>query len=389
MRRRILILALCLLVPASACVSTSLAPVTDPGFQTLEADEVLLWARSAEQAKRINESGFLYDDKELEAYVNVVAKKLEPAQVYDRIPFTVKVIRDPSLNAFALANGAVYLHTGILASMDNEAQLATLLGHEMTHATNRHAIKEKRDVKNTINVMSALVMATGGLAGVFGPVANASLYGHSRDHEREADREGFRLTEQAGYDPSESVKLFEQMKREIEEEKIKEPFFFASHPRIVERIESYNALIAERPGTDHSGLKNAEVFQEHVKKLVLDNAQLDLQAGRYGRAASALQRYIDRYPGEAGAWYLLGEANRQQGGGDHEKKAEESYQKALSLDAGHADSHKMLGIMLYKAGDKAAAKEHLQAYLSLNAKASDRAYIEKYIKACEQGAPQK
>jgi predicted Zn-dependent protease len=389
MRARVLILAVCCLTLAAACASTSLAPVTDPGFTAFEGDEMVLWVRSAEQAKRINESGFLYDNKELEAYVNSVARKLEPTQAYEWIPFTVKVIRDPYLNAFALANGAVYLHTGMLATMENEAQLATLLGHEMTHATNRHSIKQAREIKNTVTVMSSLLLATGGLAGVFGPVAKASVYGYSRDIEREADQEGFRLTERAGYDPAESVKLFEQIKREIEEEKIEEPFFFGTHPRVMERIESYNALIAARTGKERAKVTNADVYQGHIKKLVLDNAQLDLQTGRYERAASALKRYIERYPNEAGAYYLLGEANRQQGGGDHDKKAEESYQRALSLNADHFDSHKMLGIMRFKAGDKAAAKEHLEKYLVLNAKAADRTYIERYIKACEQGTLQK
>lgn len=389
MRTCVLVPAVCCMSLVSACASTSLAPVTDAGFSTFESDELALWSRSAEQSKRINESGFLYDDRELEEYVNSVARKLQPAKVYEKIPFSIKVLRDPHLNAFALANGAVYLHTGILASMENESQLATLLGHEMTHATNRHAVKELRDRKNASAVMSTLVAATGGLAGVFGPVAAASVYGYTRDNEREADREGFRLMELAGYDPSESLKLFEQLKREIEEKKEKEPFFFSTHPRIMERIESYRELIAARSNKEQPGVKNAEVFQAHTKKLFLVNVGLDLQIGRYERAASALQRYIERYPNEADAHYLLGEANRQQGDSDHDKKAEEHYRKALSLDPGHYDTHKMLGIMLYKAGDRAAAQEHLEKYLALNAKAADRAYIEKYIAACRQEMPRK
>jgi predicted Zn-dependent protease len=214
-----LILAVCCMSLVSGCASTSLVPVTDSGFGKFELDELTLWSRSAEQAKQIDESGFLYDDRELQEYVNSVARKLQPAQVYEKIPFSVKVLRDPYLNAFAFANGAVYLHTGILASMENESQLATVLAHEMTHATNRHAVRQLRDQKNTSAVMASLVMVTGGLAGIFGPVAAASVYGYSRDMEREADRAGFRLMEQAGYDPSESVKLFEQMKREIAESK--------------------------------------------------------------------------------------------------------------------------------------------------------------------------
>ncbi len=377
------------MVLVSSCASKSLAPVTDSGFSAFESDEVALWNRTAEQSMRINESGFLYDDRALDEYLNSVARKLQPAKVYEKIPFSVKVLRDPHLNAFTGANGAVYLHTGILAAMENEAQLATLLGHEMTHATNRHTIKELRGQKNTSAVMATLVLATGGLAGVFGPIAVASMSGYSRENEREADREGFRLMEQAGYEPSESVKYFEEIKREIEESKQKEPYFFGTHPRVMERIESYRELIAARSDKKQPGVKNAEVFQTHIKKLFLDNAGLDLQIRRYEWAASALQRYIERYPNEAEPHYLLGEANRQQGDGDHDKKAQEQYQKALSIDPGHYDTHKMLGIMLYKAGDKAAAQEHLEKYLALNVKAADQAYIEKYIAACKQATPQK
>lgn len=195
---------------------------------------------------------------------------------------------------------------------------------------------------------------------------------------------GFLLMEQAGYDLAESVKLFEQMKREIEEDKIKEPYFFGTHPRIMERIESYRGLIASRIEKENPGIKNAEVFQTRIKKLLLDNAQLDSQAGRYERAASALLRYIERYSGEAAAYYLLGEANRQQADSDHDKKARENYLKAISLDSAHADSLKMLGIMSFKAGEKTEAKQYLERYLALNAKAADRAYIEQYIKACEK-----
>lgn len=389
MRCLFILLAFCCLAFVSACTTTSLKPVTDTDFTELEGDERGLWKRSAEQAKRMNESGFLYDDKQLEHYVNAIAKKLQPPSLYERIPFTVRVIRDPSLNAFALPNGAVYLHTGILASMDNEAQLAALLAHEMTHATNRHAVRQLRNTKNTSGVFAAIFAATGGLGAVFLPVAQASVTGYSRDLEREADREGFSLVEKAGYDVTESVKLFEQMKREVEDEEVKETYFFSSHPRIVERIESYNELIAARTMKEQQGVKNEEVFRSRTKKLFLDNARLDIELGRYERAVSGLERYIERYPADAEAYYLSGEANRQLGDAEHGRKAAEQYRKALSLDPTQYDAHKMLGTMSYKTGDLATAKEHLQRYLVLNPKASDRAYIEKYIRACDQQGQKK
>ncbi|HUJ18565.1 MAG TPA: M48 family metalloprotease [Nitrospirota bacterium] len=372
----------------SACATTALAPVTDPGFTGFEADEAGLWKRAAEQEKALAESGFLYNDSELEEYLNAVARKLEPETVYRTIPFRVRVLKDPHLSAFCLADGAVYLHTGILASIANEAQLATVLGHEMTHAINRDAVRGFRDTNNKAAAFGSLVLLTGGLASVFAPMAGASIAGYSQDVEREADRQGFVLMDRAGYDVTQSVALFEEMKKEIEEEKVTESFFFGSHPKIVERIESYQELIAARKDPKQGGVTNADVFQAHVKKLVLENAQLDMQIGRYERAAGGLKRYVERYPGDARAYYLLGEANRQQGGDEHEKLAVENYQKALSLDAGHAGSHKMLGMIAYKTGDKAAAKEHLEKYLGLQPNAPDHAYIEGYIRACAQAGKQ-
>ena len=103
-----------------------------------EEDEKRLWNRSEEEERSIAKSGMLYQDRELEAYLNGVASKLQPPEAYERIPFRILVLKNPYCNAFALPNGYIYVHTGILARMDNEAQLATLLAHEMTHATHRH-----------------------------------------------------------------------------------------------------------------------------------------------------------------------------------------------------------------------------------------------------------
>lgn len=389
MKRVALACMVCCSVIGSSCAPRTLVPVTDSRFTAFESDETRLWNRSAEQEKRINESGFLYKDAALEEYLNATARKLQPERVYEHIPFRIRVLKSPYLNAFALPNGAVYVHTGILASMENEAQLAALLGHEMTHATNRHGVMEFRDVKSKSAVLASLTVATGGIAAVFGPVALASVLGYSRDLEREADREGFTLLVRAGYDPAEAVAVFELIKREIEQEKTKEPFFFGSHPRIVERIENFHELIKGRAGREHGGVKNPEIFRSHVKQLMLDNARLNIQIGRYETAESAVQKYVEQYPQDAAAYYLLGEANRQRGDGEHDKKAEEHYRKALSIDEDHFDSHKMLGMILYKTGDMLPAKQHLEKYLTLDVKAPDRAYVEEYIRRCDQRIQQK
>src|SRR5919108_5485435 len=127
---------------ASGCASTQLAPVSS-GVQ-LEHDERTLWHQAEQAETRFEAGGAIYADAEVEAYLDQVARRIEPPSVFATIPFRIRVVRNPYLNAFTLPNGVIYVHTGILARMENEAQLATLLGHEMTHATHRHAIQAVR-----------------------------------------------------------------------------------------------------------------------------------------------------------------------------------------------------------------------------------------------------
>ncbi|MGE5188953.1 MAG: M48 family metalloprotease, partial [Gemmatimonadota bacterium] len=139
------LLAACVLIPG--CATTALPPVMDKGF-AFQEDERRLWTRSGEIQGMLGKSGWLLRDESIEGYLSGVAAKLAPPEAGGRIPFRVLVIRDHRLNAFAFANGAVYIHTGILAEMENEAQLAVLLAHEMSHATHRHAVRSFRDMKN-------------------------------------------------------------------------------------------------------------------------------------------------------------------------------------------------------------------------------------------------
>lgn len=376
--------ALLLCVVLTGCASTSLAPISKD--TVLEDDEKRLWLRAGEEQRDLDRSGLLYQDEALERYLNDVARKLQPDDVYKVIPFKVKVINNPYLNAFALPNGAVYVHTGILARMDNEAQLATLLAHEMTHVTNRHGVISFRGVKNKTAVLAS-VQGSVGFVPLVGDVvsslgalgAKSSVYGHSRALEGEADTVGLKLMAQSGYDPREAPKLFRHMKKELEEEKIKEPFFFGTHPRLAERVENYESLIGEQY-SGRSGAVNREVFLQRTQKMLLDNARLDLNAGRFSISQRGIEKYLGLKPTDARAYYLLGEICRQRGEKGDLDKAREYYQKAVSLNASYCDPHKGIGMVYLKQGNKDLAGKYFKTYLSLAPDAPDRGYIEEYLK---------
>jgi predicted Zn-dependent protease len=372
------------------CVTTSLPPVTKD-FR-LEDDEKRLWLRSEEEQKVINRSGVIYRDEELEVYLNEIAEKLQPAEVLTHIPFKVIVIKNHHLNAFIYPNGVLYVHSGLLARMDNEAQLATLLAHEMTHATHRHLIKQFRDTKNKAAFLATISVTTAGL-GVYGSLATllgsigtmAAIRGYSREHETEADEEGFRLMASSGYDPREAPKLFTHLKKELEEEKRKEPFFFGTHPRVVERLENCETLLKTRPQEQREGILNTEIFLKKISRIILDNARDDLKAGRFKIAERGVEKYLTVKSESAEANSLLGDICRQRGEGDDLAKAKAHYQKAISINSSYPDSYKGIGLIHYKQGEKTIAKQALELYLSLSPQALGRTYVEEYIHQCKEG----
>jgi len=372
----------------AGCASTNLAPLTGAST-TLEDDEQRLWRRSEEEQRALDRSGLLYRNEELETYLNEVARRLQPPEVYQQIPFRVRVLSNPRLNAFAFPNGVIYVHTGLLARLDNEAQLAVLLGHEMTHATHRHAVKEFRETKNK-RAWLASVQATlggvpgiGGLAGVLGEVgATAAVTGYSRDLERQADVEGLRHGVAAGYDPAEAPKLFQVLERDVEQEKAQVPLFYATHPRLQERRETIEDMLRteyrDRPG----GFTNAAVFRKKTTPVVFDNAWMDLKAGRFDAAQHGAEKYV-ALTNDARGHYLLGEVLRQKGERATVEQAIAHYKRAIAVDRAYPDPHRGLGLLHFQLAQKPQARRALETYLSLSPQASDRAYIEDYIQLCK------
>ena len=175
------------------------------------------------------------------------------------------MIKDPALNAFAMPNNTIYIHTGILAAAENEAEAAALIGHEMTHILNRHMLKRFRDLINKSALMSTIsfpmALAGGSLGSMLTQLAVIStIYGFSQEQEFEADSGGFSMLKTAGYDLKESPKLFEHLKVFVKDEELKEPFFFSSHPKIVERIENFQELIS-RNGESTGSKINEEILR--------------------------------------------------------------------------------------------------------------------------------
>ena len=376
MKNIALIIALCCLV--TACATSRSIPV----YQTLTAseEEQMLWRRAQEEQEAIDESGLLYQDPEIENYLYQIAKKLQTNSISPDISFQIKVIKDPKLNAFALPNGVIYIHTGILARMENEAQLAALLAHEMTHCTHRHSLKTLRNIKNRTQAKSATIRELAQLLGITGTIA--SINGYTRELETEADRVGLDLAVKANYDPKEVLKLFELLKQENEIEGVAEPYLFGTHPKVQQRIENVNRWLAENYQGKIKRSKNTIKFQSRMSRIMLVNARLDLQRGKFFIAQGTVKKYLNVNPDDAQAYFLLGEIFRQRGWKNDSVAAINNYEKSISLNPSFAESYKAMGLIHYKDGEKHRAKKYFESCLLLSPKTADKAYIQKYLKLC-------
>lgn len=385
MANRLFAIAIFMLV-LSSCATTNIAPIGKQESFKLHEDEKRIWNRSREEQARINRSNLIYVDPALTAYVNTVAQNLIPKDVKEKgLSIEVKIIKNPLLNAFAYPNGVIYVHTGILAKMDNEAQLSTLLGHEMTHVTHRHAVKQFRTVKNTTAVLATIQMASvpfgvyGSLANVLGSIGTmASVTGYSRELETQADRVGMDLMADAGYDPQETPKLFVYLKSDLEKHDVKEPFFFGSHPRLQERINNFEDFL-KSDYSGKTGLKGDERFNELILSLLLDNAMMDLDMGRYSSAQEGVERFLRMQPSSGRGHFCLGEIYRQRGEKEDSQKAEGEYRQALRCDPNYPLPRKGLGILYYKQGLTNKSVDEFEKYLRLLPDALDSEYIQQYI----------
>ena len=377
---------------AVGCLAAACAlppPVSVPEDLWTEKDEEILWHRAQKEQLVLDNNDWLYRDAEIETYLNEVAARLGAFTDSTDIVFKIKILNDPNLNAFAFPNGVIYVHTGLLARMENEAQLAALLAHEMTHCTLRHSLRALKSKKDPADNMASAgqnrdnVALLRNLAGILGTNGSmAAVTGYSRRFEAEADRGGLDLMAKAGYDPRQALNLFELLQQEIENQGIKEPFFFGTHPSVQQRIENADRWLANEYLGKNSGLINAEIFRSRLDRLVLDNARLDLQFSRFYIARKNVEMYLRRHQEDADAHYLLGEIFRQQGRQRDTRTAIEHYRQAIVLDPSFSAPHKAMGLMHYKEGDRILAKKFFESCLLLSPDAPDKAYIQGYLKRC-------
>lgn len=204
-----------------------------PGFNLFSKQQDVQLGQ--ENAAQVRKQLKVINDPVLTEYVNRVGKRLVASREAQEsgFPFTFEVVADPSINAFALPGGPMFINTGLLRAVDNEAQLAGVMGHEMSHVILRHGTNQAS--KSRLIELPAVLgsqMAGGSMVGQLAQLgiglgANSVLLKFSRSAESQADLMGSHLMAEAGYNPVEMARFFEKLNAEGGS---RAPQFFSDHP---------------------------------------------------------------------------------------------------------------------------------------------------------------
>src|SRR2546430_4329575 len=213
----------------------------------------------------------LYPDQALQSYIMDLGKKLAATSERPNLPWTFRVVDDPSVNAFAIPGGFVYVTRGILAHMTNEAELATVVGHEIGHVTARHTAHQisREQVANLgLAIGSIASSQVGKYAGLAGQALSVLFLKFSRENENTADALGVRYSSRANYDSRQMDSVMSMLDRIESGSGGRLPEWLATHPNPGNRIEHINQVLAQTK-VDFSGATvNRDGFERRLDGMI-------------------------------------------------------------------------------------------------------------------------
>jgi len=249
---------LCLLLFLQAC---STNPVT--GRTELALSES--WERSVgpQYHEQIMKEYTVYDDPELQAYVNKIGQRLAAKSHRPDLPFTFTLLDSPQVNAFAIPGGYVYVTRGIMAYMTKEAHLAGVIGHEIGHVTARHGAQRAAQQQVAGVGSAAVAIATGssGLAQASNVLGGALMSGYGRTQELQSDSLGAEYIAKNNYSPDDMIGVIGILKNQ-------ELFNRERAQAEGREVQSYHGLFSTHPQNDtrlQGVIKAADKFRDLSK----------------------------------------------------------------------------------------------------------------------------
>ena len=256
-------------------------------------------------AKELRDQNALIEDPEVSEYINGVGDRLAAQSQDGARDFQFFVIKDSTINAFAVPGGYVFVHAGLFLATTSESELASVMAHEIAHVTQHHIARQLRaqstqQMTSIAAMLGAIILgAVSGGQAAEGAIAAAqgmsiqSQINFSRETESEADRVGIGYLAAAGYEPNAMGSFFEIMSRHEGLTVTYIPAILIDHPVTTDRIAEAKARAAHYPARKGQDSQSYELIRERVR--VLDPDATDLAAYYEHHIASDHGTLGDRY----------------------------------------------------------------------------------------------
>ena len=236
----------------------------------------------------------VYADGKVQAYVNRIGQHLAKHSDRPDIEYHFTVLDNANINAFAFPGGYIYINRGLLLYLDNEAELAAVLAHEIGHVTARHAVRQQsaQALNRTLAQLTYGLTRSGELAAASNQFGTSLVRGYGREHELEADSEGAAYLHHAGYDPNALLEVIGVLKEQ-------EQYNKARAQRSGREFNSYHGLFATHPRNDRRLLKvvrTAGSLEPRTPAAIEAAEFRQLMEGlAYGRSSTTAQRQEGRF----------------------------------------------------------------------------------------------
>jgi len=408
---RSVLVALLLVTSLAGCVTPPLPPLgPERTTSALDPDEQALWKESRELQYKIEVGGLLFDDAEVDAYLARVLERVTPPVLRQAsVTPRVEVVSNVNIHGYSFANGVIYIHTALLAHMEDENQLATLLSRELAHVVGRNALRAKREARQRadqmawITVGSSLVEGGGNAKLLMQAAAMTTAVGFDHSIETIADKRGFEFLEDGGYAVAPAPGLYEMSLvylGEVHAQGVWGWAPFTPPPQVVARVNGMKALIAAsyaNQRADRAPILDAAEFRRKIHPVTIRQAELERAAGLFLSAEATARLATESNPRDPQGWVLLAKALTGQRSKPIPKRTVPSIKDvraalegALRADGRNADATRELAMTYYRNGssrrtaeDRDQALKLFRSYLRLVPRAGDREYVAGYIEQLE------
>ena len=220
------------------------AQIPKPGFNLFSRGQDIEIGKAA--AERVAKQHQIASDQRLQDYIASIGKRLASRRLADNYPYSFKLINAKKVNAFALPGGPVFVFSGLVDFADNEAQIAGVLSHEISHVALRHGTNQlsKTQLFQLPALLAGAALGSGTLRQIvdagWGLGLNGLFLRYSRDDESQADALGARIMAAAGYDPVEMARFFERLENKADSGV---PEFLSDHPSPGNRADEVSAVV--------------------------------------------------------------------------------------------------------------------------------------------------